>query len=278
MGDEGTGIEELQERFDWQHALREQRQQKRLSQPEVARRSGLSLSAVKAYESGQRHPSREALTAIIDALEMTAAQANPVIAGAGYATNWRAMFHQAYGPREVEWFTQEVELSAWPVIVTNETSDVIAANRAFRTIIGIPLREHLPQPDKWNFVTLASDPDYAERLESWDEGMSFIIGLAKADVRRHINPERPPPRNQESYRRFLQGDPALVSRMLKLWEPAEPVRHTTRMHYPVRWRHESGQLMRFAAVMHVADVWQVFSWHDWVPEDADTLSLLQSLS
>jgi hypothetical protein len=32
--------------------------------------------------------------------------------------------------------------------------------------------------------------------------------------------------------------------------------------------------MRFTATMHVADVWQELSWHDWVPEDEETLGLL----
>lgn len=270
-------MDKFQAVVDWRQALREYRVQRRLSQPEVARRSGLSLSAVKAYENGQRHPSREALTAITDALGMTAGQANPILAGAGYATNWRAIYHQAYGPREVDWFTEEVERSAWPVFVTNEASDLIAANRAFRNLVGVPLRERLPRADKWNFLALSSTPSYAERLENWDEAMTFVLGLAKMDLRRQINPERPAPWTTEPYQRFLQGDPIYVTRMLRLWEPAEPVAHTTRMHYPVRWRHESGQLLRFAAMMHVADVWQVFAWHDWVPEDADTLRLLADL-
>lgn len=35
---------------DWRAALRAQRTRRELSQPEVARRAGLSVSAVKAYE------------------------------------------------------------------------------------------------------------------------------------------------------------------------------------------------------------------------------------
>jgi len=32
--------------------------------------------------------------------------------------------------------------------------------------------------------------------------------------------------------------------------------------------------MSFTATMHVADVWQELSWHDWVPLDVDTIRLL----
>ncbi len=28
--------------------------------------------------------------------------------------------------------------------------------------------------------------------------------------------------------------------------------------------------------MHVADVWQAYAWHDWIPEDAETLQLVQA--
>jgi len=278
MADEGIGIDETEAAFDWPRAVREDRKRKRLSRPEIARRSGLSPSAVKAYETGTRHPSREALTAIIDALGMTTGQANPILAGAGYATNWRAIFHEAYGPREVSWFTEQVELATWPVFVTNEASDIVAANRVFRTLIGIPLAETLPRPDKWNFIAMATHPWWADRVDNWDEAMSWALGLAKSGLRRNINLERPAPWSFESYKQLLKGDPAYIARMLKLWEPAEPVDHTTRMRYPARWRHETGAVMRFAAVVHVADVWQVFAWHDWVPEDPETLRLVRDLT
>jgi transcriptional regulator with XRE-family HTH domain len=270
-------MEEFRERFYWQRVIREHRRSKRLSQPELARRSGLSLSAVKAYESGARHPSRETLVAIIGALGLTAGEANPVLAGAGYATNWRAIFHQAYGPRDIQWFTEEVERSPWPVFVTNEASDMIAANRALRTLHDVPLDEQLPRPEKWNCLAMASQTWYAERLENWDEAMGFVLGMAKTDLRAQVNPERPPTWAAEPYKRFLQGDPALITRMLKLWEPADPVAHTTRMHYRVRWRLRDGGQLRFSAMIHVADVWHVFAWHDWIPEDTETQRLLQEL-
>lgn len=262
-------------RFDWRAALREHRRAERLSLAEVARRSGLSLSAVKSYESGRRHPSREALGAIIDAIGLTTDQANPILAGAGYAANWRAATHQAYGPRPLEWFAAEVERDPWPVFVTNEASDLVAANRVFRTLIGIHLAERLPAP-QWNFVATASDPDYARRLESWDDSMRFMIGLAKGWPGQ-LSPERLVSFMAGPYQRFLEGDPALVTRMLQLWGSTEPAAVSTRMRYPVRWRHESGGLMRFAAVMTVADVQLVYSWHDWVPEDAQTWELLAGL-
>jgi hypothetical protein len=111
-------------------------------------------------------------------------------------------------------------------------------------------------------------------LENWDEVVRFMIGLGKSDLRVLVNPERPPTWAAEPYRRFLSGDPAYVTRLLQLWEGAEPVSHTTRMHCPVRWRLDDGRLLRFTALMHVADIWQVSAWHDWHPDDPETLKAL----
>lgn len=270
-------LSEFHGQFDWRRLLREHRLRLRLSQPEVARRADLSLSAVKAYEGGDRHPSREALSAIIQALGLPVEEANRVFAGAGYSIDLRGVLNQRYEPKDVAWLEEQVEAYAWPVFATNQAGDVLAANRRFRLLIGIPLNERLPNPAKWNFVAKASDPAFADRLESWDASMRFMIGLAKAEQRHEINLERPAPFTNESFQRFLKGDPAYITRLLMLWEKAEPVPHTTRMTYPVRWRHESGTLLSFTATMHVADVWQELSWHDWIPDDAETLALLRTV-
>jgi transcriptional regulator with XRE-family HTH domain len=272
MANETTG--EAAGRFDWPSALAEHRKRAGLSRPEVARRSGLSASAIKSYETGARRPTREALSAIIDALGLTAQEANPILAGAGYAANWRALFHRMYGPWDADWFTAEVECVSWPAFVTNEGGDIIAANRAMRRLMGMHLNAPLPNREQWNVLVLLSAPSFSDHLENWDEVVRFMIGLGKSDLRVLVNPERPPTWAAEPYRRFLSGDPAYVTRLLQLWEGAEPVSHTTRMHCPVRWRLDDGRLLRFTALMHVADIWQVFAWHDWHPDYPETLKAL----
>jgi transcriptional regulator with XRE-family HTH domain len=268
------GIGQFHGEFDWPRRLRDFRRRRRVSQRELAHRSGVSLSAVRAYESGDRHPSREALIAIIDSLGMPVEQANPVLAGAGYAIDWQAILNERYEQRDVPWFAAQVQQYTWPVFVTNQSSDLIAANHPFRRLVGIPFDELLPRPEKWNFIATASDPEFAGRLENWDEAMRFMIGLGKADPRWQINPERQAPPVNDPFQRFLNGDPQYITRLLNLWQQSEPVAHTTRMTYAIRWRHPSGSVMRFTATMHVADVWQELSWHDWIPQDAETMALL----
>lgn len=161
--------------------------------------------------------------------------------------------------------------------MTNQASDVLAANRLFRDLIGIPPHQRLPDP-KWNFIARASDPVFAERLVNWDEAMSFMIGLGKAETRWDVNVERPAPPTTDAYRRFLEGDPAYITRLLRLWEAAEPISLATRMTYPFRWRHEDGSVLSFTATMHMADLWQDLTWHDWVPDNSATIDALNRLS
>ncbi len=271
-------MNEFKDAFDWRTSLREHRKLRRLSQPEVARRSGLSVSAVKSYESGDRHPSPETLQAIIDAIGIPVEDANPILGGAGYAIDWQELLNARYEHRNLDALAGEVERYAWPVFVTNQATDLMCANKAFRRVVSIDPHVQLPDKLEWNFLAQASNPAFASRLESWDESVSFMLGIAKADPRFAINLERPTPFLSEALRKFLNGDPRYIGRLLGLWEAAKPVPHTTRMRYPIRYRIETGDLLSFICTMHVADIWQELSWHDWVPADAPTIVALESLT
>ena len=173
--------------------------------------------------------------------------------------------------------TDEVERYARPVFVTNEATDLLCANRTFRRVVGMDLATRLPDKTNWNFLGRASDPTFAGRIDNWEEAMGFMVDIAKADAR-GVNLERPTPFLGEPLRRFLEGDPSYIRRILGLWEIAAPVPHTTRMSYAMRWRHEDGTVMRFSCTMHVADIWQEWSWHDWIPEDGSTIDAISNLT
>lgn len=269
-------VNSFHESFDWRALLKEQRQLRKLSQPEVARRAQISLSAMKAYEGGDRHPSRETLQAITVALGLPIEQTNKVLAGAGYAVDLRYLINERFESRPVEWFTNEVERYAWPVFVTNQASAMLAANRTARKLLGVPLTDSLPQP-KWSFLARASDPAYAARVDNWDEVMAFMMGILKGEQRYEANLERMPSPATEPFQQFLGGDPAYITRLLKLFESAPPIEISTRMTGSVRWRLESGELLSFTGTMHVADLWQELAWLDWVPIDEGTWAALRKL-
>jgi hypothetical protein len=79
-------------------------------------------------------------------------------------------------------------------------------------------------------------------------------------------------------RLFLSGDPAYVSRMVKAYQEAEPVRHTTRMDSRFVWLLEDGREITFRSMIHVADLYQELAWHDWWPASAADHAVLASLT
>ncbi len=271
-----VGMNDLRQAFDWRGAIRDYRKLHRLSQPEVARRAGLSVSAVKAYESGARHPTLETLTAIIDAMGMPMEAGNRVRAGAGYAIDWYAILNERF-VSDPEALADEVEQFPWPVFVTNQAADLLFANRATQSVLGLDLARDLRGVGEQNFLARASDPKFAARMENWDEVITFLIGIAKGDPRYAHNLERPAAPVQDAVRKFLSGDPAYILRMLNLWDAAPPIPHRTRLRYNVRWRAGDGRTMRFLCVISVADLWDELAWHDWTPADGETWVMLDEL-
>ena len=127
---------ELDEALDWRAALREHRKARGFTQTRLARDANLSLSALKQYETGQRHPSADALDAIIAALGLTAEQSSAIRAGAGYAPDMKRIFYDRLGPFELADLEEQTERYDWPVFVTNISADILGANRSFFRTIG----------------------------------------------------------------------------------------------------------------------------------------------
>ena len=78
-------------------------------------------------------------------------------------------------------------------------------------------------------------------------------------------------------RRFLTGDPDLIARTLRLYEEAQPFRHTTRLDSRFVWTLEDGREITFRSMIHVADLYQELAWHDWLPATAADHATLESL-
>jgi transcriptional regulator with XRE-family HTH domain len=269
---------ELDEALDWRAALREHRKARGFTQTRLARESSLSLSALKQYETGQRHPSAEALDAIIAALGLTAEQSSPIRAGAGYAPDMKRIFYDRLGPFELPDLEEQANRYPWPVFVSNIAADILVANRRFFRVIGSELEQLFrDDPTRRNLLSVSSDPRFAKRVRNWDESMRFLIGVVKGEQRWEHNLERPQPLLEGPLRHFLEGDPELVRRTLSLYESAPPVRHTTRLESRFAWEVEDGRTITFKSLIHVADLYQELSWHDWIPEAAADAAILESL-
>jgi len=269
---------ELDEALDWRAALREHRKARGFTQTRLAREASMSLSALKQYETGQRNPSPEALDAIIAALGLTAEQSSAIRAGAGYAPDMKRIFYDRLGPYELADLQEQTERYDWPVFVTNISADILVANRTFFRVLGTKLETVFKEDStRRNFLSVASDPLFAGRVANYDESLRFFIGLMKGEERWQHNLERPAPLLEGPMRRFLSGDPAYVSRMVRLYQEAPPVRHTTRVDSRLVWLLEDGREVTFQSMIHVADLYQELAWHDWLPATAADHTILESL-
>jgi transcriptional regulator with XRE-family HTH domain len=242
-----------------------------MTQPELASRSGLSLTAVKAYERGVRRPSADALEAIVAALGLSPDEANPIRAGAGFAINFSALFDHRY-IFDLAVAREQLDRLQWPAYITNQSTLVVAYNAPFETLLDVDIPREFPDPAERNLIAYASDPRFTRGLENFDEVVGMLIGLAKGDPRVEApDVDRAPPWSTEAITKFLEGDPAFIRPFLALWEKQPPIPHRTRHVYEVRWRYR-GQppALRFVASLSPADIWNELWWNEWVPADGDT--------
>lgn len=265
----------IAEAFDWRATIRQWRENHGITQADLARRSGLSLASIKAYERGQRNPSRATLESLISALGIPREAANHILAGAGYAIDWQALFHERYLPLTVEQLQQEAEEYAWPAFVTNQSFDVVALNAATGIVFDVDTDTQLTGFGERNLLGGITHDGFADRLENWDEVVRFICGLAKGDTRwGTADPSRPAPWLERPIERFLQGNPARIRRFFEIWESSEPIPHRIRQRFRIEWWHRDGTLLTFAGRLVIADIWSELHWNEWIPANARTWRIL----
>jgi transcriptional regulator with XRE-family HTH domain len=271
-------MDEVREGFDWRAALRNHRRQRGLSQPEVARRSGLSLSAVKAYERGDRQPSRAALDAILGAVGLPLDDGNPIRVGAGFAIDWRGVLDRRY-IADLDDIKRQADETPWPVFITNQGSYVVHWNRAFELVWDVDVERDFPDPLTRSLLSGAGIARFTRCIVNYEETMSFFLGLFKGDPRKEQDLEQPAPWNYDAVQRLFEGDPGELRRLLDVWERAEPIPHKIRHQYHVAWRHRGvGPVLRFIGQLAVCDIWNELNWQEWVPADGETWARMASLN
>ena len=253
---------------DWRTALRRHREIRGLTRAQLATRAGVSASALKAFENGKRHPKESTLGALIDALGLSREQANPLRASAGYPGDWYGLFEGRYPSGALDLAT-EVHKYEWPVFVSNQAIDVLHANGTFERLMGVDLSRDFQGPGERNFLAHASDPRFSGLFENFDDLVIFMVGLVKGDPRWQTSAARPAPWLRSALRAFMNGDPALIRRVLDLWDGAPPIAHAARHAYHIRLRYE-GRVLSFRGSMTIADLWNELSWNEWIPASADT--------
>lgn len=260
----------------WAVALRSHREHAGLSRAALAARAGVSVSAIKAFEFGERRPKESTLIAIADALGLTREEAGPIRVGLGYPPDWYAILHDRWRSDDLD-LQCEIDELPWPAFVTNQAIDVIAYNAWFPRILqGDDTRELLGDGER-NLVVQVGNPRFMELFANIEEIVTFMIGTVKGDPRWSESLARPSPWLSDAVNRLLQGNSALVALVARLWSSTPPIPHRARHNYPVRMHHPSGNIMHFLASASIADLWNELTWHEWVPADAETWRLMGEL-
>lgn len=256
--------------FDWRAALKSWRGNQGMTQSELARRSGLSLDAIKAYEAGRRRPSRHALQVLIHSLGIPRDVANPIFGGAGYAIEWETLFDGRYLPPSLDGLQDEAEACAWPAFVTNQVFDVVAQNAVFERLFGVDLSRELLGFGERNLLAGITHDEFAGHLENWDEVVTFMCGLVKEDPRwRSPDLSRLAPALDRNMQRLLGGNPARIKRLADLWEHADPIPVRVQHTFRIVWRVDES-VLAFSGRLVIADLWTELHWNEWIPADRST--------
>ena len=263
---------------EWRHLLRDARKQLRLTQVELAARSEISVDALRAYESGRRHPSPKHLGRILTSLQVDRAWRNRVLVAAGYAPDGLAQ-----RPPNIEewWLTPEdaaveIESYPWPSFVSTERAEVAAANGALQALLDIDLSPAVTDPLARNLLCIAVNPRVAEHLVNWEEAMRIIIRTFKSFHRGPETLDDPSPYFAAVLDRFTGADARYVGQFLALWRASSstfPPR--IRWNYGIHWREDDGSDIRFRCVVSTANEGDGLALNDWVPADAASFATLE---
>ncbi len=262
----------------WLSSLRALRDATGLSRRELGERASLSEESLRAYETGRRHPSREALTAILDAVNADPLHRNGILEGAGYAADDKVAGGPSASPDySLAEAKAEIDGYPWPACLNSELFEVLEANSLFEAVVGSKLAER-NGPMERNMVVTLSSPRWADCIVNWDEAMQMTVEIVKGSYTElSVSPEGPNPYVASIMQHFLAGDPHYVQRFLRIWSEAEPRPRKWRFWFPLHWQHPEVGLLKFRVVVNPANFSSYFTFVEWMPTDAATWDRLELL-
>ena len=218
--------------------------------------AGLSQESIRAYETGRRHPTRDRLAAILQALGATTYEANEVLEAAGFSTP-STMFPVDEYPDyffSIDELQAEVELVEWPEFVLNNANEVVAANSCAEALWGIDFAHERSTRTRaqLNLLSIASQQRFADRIVNWDECVATLAAVFKSRPMNPASLDEPDPYFSEVLQEFADGDPVFLAGLVQVWV-ATPARGAkVRWSYRAVWRDEEFGEMRFRSVVGTA--------------------------
>lgn len=266
---------------DWRSLLAASRRAVRLSRKELAERARVSVAAIKAYELGPRHPSRERLIAVLDALKVERGARNSILAAAGFLPDGLSLVPGE--PRGT--FTRDeaaavVRAARWPAFLLDEWACIIEANDVAQRLWGVDLTTEFADPADRNLLSVASHPRFADRCLNWSEAVGTVMSVFKQkEWGRPEQLDSPSPAFAAALHRFLNGDPKYVGQLQEIWDstPSTPWDQKIRWSYPVVWKDPGAGEIRFECLVTVASHAESINFNDWIPLGSESWLALDRL-
>lgn len=261
---------------DWREYLRDARKRLGLSQRALAESTGVSLETVRGYESGKRNASRVGLESLIAALKIPNVIANEMRESAGFAPVMFQFAGDEHFSYRLDELPAAVEETPWPQFVVNDAFEVVAANAWVSAVWDIDFAHELSVRSRpqMNLLSVASDHHFADRLKNWDEVVAMFVSVFKAPYPTSYSLDAPTPYFNEVIAQFLNGDPAFLARLLKIWAEAEPRKSKVRWSYPIVWEDPEFGVMRLHGIVTNASFADALAFNDWIPLDAESWQVL----
>jgi transcriptional regulator with XRE-family HTH domain len=244
--------------------MRAARARRQLTRRRLALETGVSERSIKAYEAGERLPSRDALLAIARGLRLDRATQASLMAAGGFAPE-----ETTIGCRHAGTCTEALlaERVGWPVFVLSSELDVVGANPVAERVWGLRVEDHLA----FNLLAACSHEPFSRRVLNWSDFVGSLIGLFKS-----IHPS---PLDMEWWPRIdtsiRAGEPALVTQFSRLWETTAPAAYCPSLASEVTWRMaRSSNRLRFRAVFSPVHTARQFTTAEWYPADVRTWRVL----
>lgn len=260
----------------------------RLSRAGLARNAGVSASAVVAYETGDRRPSRGALLAIGRALTLDGYRINRLLRIAGHAEEasdfarwlsgetpmsiYRGMLPAARA--SLPGLARECDSFDFPCILLDQRCHAIHGNRQAEHLFGLTKYAALPGRPAPHLLQAMVSPRFRERVGNWRDVVSTVI---PGSIEPHLM-DGQGKTSAEGVRAVAQHlrktDPTGLAMLLDIWEQSPGVSSHRRVATPFDWLADDGTRLRFHCVFTNWNSLDPYKAMDLFPADSVTFDWL----
>ncbi|MEP7216581.1 MAG: helix-turn-helix transcriptional regulator, partial [Anaerolineaceae bacterium] len=161
----------------------------RMSRAELARRSGLAVATISAYEHGRRTPSRPALLALCRALTLDGYATNRFMREAGFDEEPSDFARWMSGEEPIAAYKGMIPIHAastaaifdeadsleWPCVVLDAACHVVHANPHASRLVDLTRWEQIPGRPGTHLMQLMVSRQFREQVMNWETVAGVIL-------------------------------------------------------------------------------------------------------